>query len=56
MLLCKPIKRRVTAKECFKIVVDFTKKSIKWLDCVGICMDAARVMAGNKEDLQSSIK
>jgi hypothetical protein len=47
MILCKPMKRRVTAKEFFKIV-GFTK----WSDCVGVCTDAARIMTGNK-DLQT---
>jgi hypothetical protein len=32
-----------------KFVDDFTKeKGIKWSDCVEVCTDAARVMAGNK--------
>jgi hypothetical protein len=35
MLFCKPIKRRATAKE----------KCVKWSDCVGVCTDAACVMA-----------
>jgi formate hydrogenlyase subunit 6/NADH:ubiquinone oxidoreductase subunit I len=49
MLFCKPIKRRATAKELFKIVDDFMKeKCIKWSDCVRVCTDAACVMAGNK--------
>jgi hypothetical protein len=53
MLFCKSIKRRATAKELFKIVDDFMKeKTIKWSDCVGVCTDAACVMAGNKEGLQ----
>jgi hypothetical protein len=56
-LFCEPIKRRVTAKELFKIVVDFTKEeSIKWSNCVGLCKDAARLMAGNKEGLQALSK
>jgi hypothetical protein len=50
MLFCKPTKRRATAKELFKIVDDFMKEEcVKWSDCVGVCMDAAHVMAGNKE-------
>jgi hypothetical protein len=49
MLFCKPTKRRATAKELFKIVDDFIKeKCIKWSDCVGVCMDAAHVRAGNR--------
>jgi hypothetical protein len=56
MLFCKPIKRRETAKELFKIVDGFMKeKSIKWFDCV-VFMDVARVMAGNREGLQALIK
>jgi hypothetical protein len=48
MLFCKPIKR-ATAKELFKIVVDFMKeKCVKWSDCFGVCMDVAHVMAGNR--------
>jgi hypothetical protein len=57
MLFCKPIKRGATAEELFKIVDDFMKeKCIKWSGCVGICMDAACVMAGNKGGLQAIIK
>jgi hypothetical protein len=53
MLFCKPIKRRATAKELFRIVDDFMKeKCVKWSDCVGVCMDAACIMAGNKGGLQ----
>jgi hypothetical protein len=49
MLSCKPIKRRAPAQELFKTAVDFmTEKCIQWSDCVGVCMDAACVMAGNK--------
>jgi hypothetical protein len=49
MLFCKPIKRRATAKECFKIVDDFMKeKHVKWSDCVRVFKDAACVMAGNR--------
>jgi hypothetical protein len=49
MLLCKPTKRRATAKELFRIVDDFTKEeSTRRSDCVGICTDAAHVLAGNK--------
>jgi hypothetical protein len=45
----KKINRRATAKELFKVFNDFMKeKSIRWLDCVGVCMDAAHVMTGNK--------
>jgi hypothetical protein len=32
------------------------KKSIKSSDCIGVCTDAAPVMAGNKGGLQSLIK
>jgi hypothetical protein len=54
MLFCKPIKRRATAKELFKIVDDFMKeKCVKRSDCVGVCMDAAHVMAGNKREIVS---
>jgi MinD superfamily P-loop ATPase len=57
MLFFKPIKRRATAKELFKIVVDFMKeKCVKRSDCAGVCMDAAHVMAGNKERLRALIK
>jgi hypothetical protein len=57
MLFCKSIKRRRTAKEIFKIIDDFMKeKSINLSECVGVCTDAARVMAGNQEGLQASIK
>jgi hypothetical protein len=56
MLFCKPIKRRATAKELFIIVDDFMReKCIKWSECVGVCMDAACVMAANK-GLQALIK
>jgi hypothetical protein len=56
MLFCKPIKRRATEKELFKIFDDLIKeKSIKLSDCVGACTDAARLMAGNK-GLQALIK
>jgi hypothetical protein len=52
MLFCKAIKRKATAKELFKIVDDFMKeKCVKWSDCVGVCMDAACIMAGNKRGL-----
>jgi hypothetical protein len=50
-LFCTLIKRRATAKKKnFKIAGDFLKEeSVKWSDCVGVCTDAAHVMAGNKE-------
>jgi hypothetical protein len=32
------------------------EKSIKWSDCVGVCIDEAHVMVGNKEGLQALIK
>jgi hypothetical protein len=36
MLFCKPIRRRATAQELFKIVDDFMKeKCVKLSDCVG---------------------
>jgi hypothetical protein len=51
------IKRTSAAKEPFKIVDDFLKEeSIKWSDSVGVCMDAPRIMAGNKEGLQAVTK
>jgi hypothetical protein len=57
MLFCKPVKRRATAKELFKIVDEFVKgKSTKWSDCVGVCTVASRVMAGNKGGLKALIK
>jgi hypothetical protein len=56
MLFYKHTKRRATAKEIFKIVDDFKKgESIKLSGCVGVCMDTAWVMAGNK-GLQVLIK
>jgi hypothetical protein len=56
MLFCRPVKRRPTAKELFEIVDDFVKeKSIKWPDGVGVCMDAARAVAGNKEDCKPEL-
>jgi hypothetical protein len=49
-LFCKPIKRRATAKKLFKIVDALMKeKCLKWSDCFGVCTDAARVMAGNRD-------
>jgi hypothetical protein len=57
MLFCKPIKRRATTKEFFKIVDDFMKEIyVKQSDCVGVCTDAACVMVGNKGGLQALIK
>jgi hypothetical protein len=57
MFFCKPIKIIETALEIFKIVDDFIKeKNIKWSDCVGVCTDAARVMAGNTQGLRALIK
>jgi hypothetical protein len=42
-------KKKSNSKKYFKIVDDFMKeKCIKWSDYVGVCMDAAHVMAGNK--------
>jgi hypothetical protein len=32
------------------------EKRVKWSDCVGVCTDAACVMAGNKGGLQALIK
>jgi hypothetical protein len=56
-LFCKPIKSRGTALEIFKIVDYFIKeKNIKWSDCVGVCTDGARVMAGNSQGLRALIK
>jgi hypothetical protein len=50
MRFCRPIKRRATAKELLKTVDDFMKeKQVKWSDCVRVCMDAAHVMAGNRD-------
>jgi hypothetical protein len=48
MLFCKRIKRRATAKELFKIVDFMKEKYVKRSDCVGVCTDAACIMAGNK--------
>jgi hypothetical protein len=57
MLFCKPIESRETALAIFKIVDDFIKeKNIKWSDCVGVCTDRARVMAGNTQGLRALIK
>jgi hypothetical protein len=57
MLFCKPIKSRETAFEILKIVDDFiTEKNIKWSDCVGVCTDGDRVMAGNTQGLRALIK
>jgi hypothetical protein len=57
MLFCKPIERRKTEQELFKIVDDFmTEKNIVWPDGVGICTGAAPVMAGSNEGLQAVIK
>jgi hypothetical protein len=57
MLLCKPIGRRKTEQELFKIVDDFmTEKNIVWPDGVGICTGVAPVMAGSNEGLQAIIK
>jgi hypothetical protein len=56
MLFCKPIKRRATAKELCKIYDFIKEKCVKWSDCVGVCVDAAHVMAGNKERLRALIK
>jgi hypothetical protein len=54
MLFCKPVKSKETALEIFKIVDDFiTEKNIKWPDCVGVCTDEARVMAGNTQGLRA---
>jgi hypothetical protein len=54
MLFCKPIKRRATAKELFKIVGDFVKKkSIKLSDCVGEYANAGCIMVGNRGGLQA---
>lgn len=56
MFFYKYIKRRETAEEIFKIVDNFKKeKSVKLSDCVGVCIDTAWVMAGNK-GLQALIK
>jgi hypothetical protein len=32
------------------------ERNKKWLDFIGVCMDAASVMTGNKERLQALIK
>jgi hypothetical protein len=32
------------------------EKCVKWSDCVGVCTDAACVMAGNKGELQALMK
>jgi hypothetical protein len=40
MILCKPIKRRASAKELFKIDDFMKEKCVKWSDYVGVCMDA----------------
>jgi Fe-S-cluster-containing hydrogenase component 2 len=57
MLFCKPIKIRATTKELFRIDDDFMKeKCVKWSDCVGVCTDAACIIAGNKGGLQALIK
>jgi hypothetical protein len=56
VLFFKPIKRKATAMELCKIDDYFMKEaSIKWSDCVGVCMDAAHIMAANK-GLQAVIK
>jgi hypothetical protein len=57
MLFCKYIKRRATAKDIFKTDDDLKKeKTIQWSDFVGICMDAACIMAENKEGSQTLMK
>jgi hypothetical protein len=57
MLFCKPIQSREIALEIFKIVDNFIKENnIKWSDCVGVCTDGVRVMAGNTQGLHVLIK
>jgi hypothetical protein len=57
ILFCKPIKSRKTALEIFKLVDDFIKeKNINLSDCVGVCTDGPRVMAGNSQGLRVLIK
>jgi hypothetical protein len=56
MPFCKPIKRRATAKELFKIVDFMKEKCVNLSDCIGVCKDAACVMAVNKGGLQALIK
>jgi MinD superfamily P-loop ATPase len=51
MLFCKPIKRKATAKELFKIDDFMKEKCVKWSDCVRVCMDSAHVMAGYRKRL-----
>jgi hypothetical protein len=56
MLFCKPIKGRETALEIFKIVDFIKEKNIMWSDCIGVCTDAARVVAGNTQGLRALIR
>lgn len=57
LLFCKPIERRATAPELFKIVDDFMyKANIQWKNCVGICTDGARAMSGRFKSLQALVR
>ncbi|KAJ4933918.1 hypothetical protein JOQ06_006727 [Pogonophryne albipinna] len=55
LLFCSYVRKRATADELFKIMdTCLSEAEMKWEDCVGICTDGARAMAGTR--LQALIK
>ncbi|KAK7938700.1 hypothetical protein WMY93_002026 [Mugilogobius chulae] len=56
-LFCTNVTGRATADQLFQIINDYlSKHKIKWEDCVGICTDGARSMAGHKTGLRALIQ
>jgi len=56
MRSCKNIAGRARAEDLFEIVNDFfEEKKINWEDCIGVCTDGARAMAGKYGGLQALI-
>ncbi|KAI4809511.1 hypothetical protein KUCAC02_018387 [Chaenocephalus aceratus] len=55
LLFCNYVRKRATADELFKIIdTCLSEAEMKWEDCVGICTDGDRAMAGTW--LQALIK
>ncbi|KAE8298233.1 Zinc finger MYM-type protein 6 [Larimichthys crocea] len=57
LLFCKPVPRRATAEELFKLLDDyFTEHELNWGNCLGFCSDGAQTMAGKRNGLRALIK
>lgn len=57
LLFCKPIFGDTKAQTLFDITNDFMNcNNINWENCLGVCTDGARAMAGHYGGLQALIR